>query len=273
MSEHQIHEFVALDRALTDEEMAALRRVSTRADISCTRFWNEYHWGDLKADPVKLLAKYFDAYLYFASFGTRCVLLRMPADRADKKALAPYFPAGGPAQLHSVGKYLILSFSSDTEPDGDERPGSLATLASLRLELLQGDFRPAYLAWLLAVQDGAVLDNRLEPPVPPGLGKLSAAQQAMVEYLRLTPKLVRAAAQNSAPLRAETPAFRQWIKSLSARDKDAWLARAASTPSLPLGGELLRTFRAKQYVEPHLRRTVAELEQLADKLPGTRRRR
>jgi hypothetical protein len=51
MSEYQCYEFVALDRPLTAKQMAELRKISTRAEISPTRFWNEYHWGDLKADP------------------------------------------------------------------------------------------------------------------------------------------------------------------------------------------------------------------------------
>lgn len=63
MSEYQYYEFIVLDCQLTSKEMAELRSTSTRADISPTRFWNEYHWGDLKADPAKLLARYFDAHL------------------------------------------------------------------------------------------------------------------------------------------------------------------------------------------------------------------
>ena len=67
MSEYQCYEFVALDRSLTPKQLAELRAISTRAEISPTRFWNEYQWGDLKADPAKLMARYFDAHLYCAS--------------------------------------------------------------------------------------------------------------------------------------------------------------------------------------------------------------
>jgi hypothetical protein len=43
VSEYQCYEFVALDRALSAKQMAELHAVSTRAEISPTRFWNEYH--------------------------------------------------------------------------------------------------------------------------------------------------------------------------------------------------------------------------------------
>jgi hypothetical protein len=63
MSEYQYYDFWAIDRALTKAEIAELRSVSTRAVITSTSFTNHYEWGDLKADPLKLLEKYFDTSL------------------------------------------------------------------------------------------------------------------------------------------------------------------------------------------------------------------
>jgi hypothetical protein len=45
MSEYQYFEFAAIDRPLTDGEMAALRAVSTRAVITPSGFVNHYEWG------------------------------------------------------------------------------------------------------------------------------------------------------------------------------------------------------------------------------------
>ena len=91
MSEYQCYEFVALDRPLTSKQMAELRAISTRAEVSPTRFWNEYQWGNLKADPIKLIELYFDAHMYFANWGTHRLMLRLPAKRVDTKALRAYF--------------------------------------------------------------------------------------------------------------------------------------------------------------------------------------
>jgi hypothetical protein len=55
MSEYQYYEFLAVDRPLGEHEMGELRSVSSRAEITPTHFSNEYHYGDLKADPRKLL--------------------------------------------------------------------------------------------------------------------------------------------------------------------------------------------------------------------------
>src|SRR5688572_16244693 len=107
MSEYQCYEFVAVDRPLSAKEMAALRAISSRAQISPTRFWNEYHWGDLKADPAALLARYFDAHVYTANWGTRRLMLRLPAARVDLKALRAYAP-GRRARVSKVGAHIVL---------------------------------------------------------------------------------------------------------------------------------------------------------------------
>jgi hypothetical protein len=63
MSEYQYYEFQAIDRPLTPGEMAELRKISSRASITATRFHNVYHLGDFRGDPLKLMEKYFDRRL------------------------------------------------------------------------------------------------------------------------------------------------------------------------------------------------------------------
>ena len=50
MSEYQYYEFQAIDRPLTEKEMADLRSRSTRAEISPTSFVNDYSWGSFRGD-------------------------------------------------------------------------------------------------------------------------------------------------------------------------------------------------------------------------------
>ena len=75
MSEFQYYEFVALDRPLTREQMQEVRRWSTRAEITATRFVNTYEWGDFKGEPSKLMMKYYDLHVYWANWGTRRVMM------------------------------------------------------------------------------------------------------------------------------------------------------------------------------------------------------
>jgi hypothetical protein len=271
VSEYQCYEFVALDHPLSAKHMAELREISTRAEISPTRFRNEYHWGDLKADPAKLLERYFDAHLYFANWGTHRLMLRLPRGRVDAKRLKPYFVGKNAGRIKSAGAHVVLDLHAvnEGEYDEDESEASLAALAPLRAELMCGDLRPAYLAWLLAVQAHDVDDDAEEPEVPAGLTTLSAAQRAMVDFLRIDLDLVSAVCGASADAVVGGESLRRWLVGLSTKDKDAWLRRAADEPDLALGSELMRAFRARSAGARRApRRTVEELRALAE----TRRR-
>jgi hypothetical protein len=273
VSEYQYYEFVALDRPLTSKEMTRLRAISTRAEITPTRFCNEYQWGDLKADPAKLVERYFDAHMYFANWGTHRLMLRFPVARVDPKSLRAYF-VGDAASTKVAGDHLILDLhSEDEEPDYEESQGSLAALAAVRTELMRGDLRVAYLAWLLAVQAGDADDDDIEPAVPRGLRQLTAAQAAMVEFLRIDEDLIAAAAEGSDAETDDRPALRQWALGLTPLAKDEWLRRAIDHPDLALGSELLRTFRAETQSAPASSgRTVAELRAAVEKHRGLRER-
>ena len=134
MSEYQCYEFLALDRRLTAQEMAELRSISTRAEITPTRFWNEYQWGDLKADPAKLLARYFDLHLYFANWGTRRLMFRLPVAAVDLDALRTYAP-GGPVTLTTTGEHAVLDLDRKTanHADIDERHPSVQPTRHARI--------------------------------------------------------------------------------------------------------------------------------------------
>jgi hypothetical protein len=82
VSEYQYYEFRALDKRLTPEQQR-LRSLSSRAEISATRFTNEYSYGDFRGDPGRLLEEYFDAYLYAANWGTRELAFRLPRTLLD----------------------------------------------------------------------------------------------------------------------------------------------------------------------------------------------
>src|SRR5437867_12811416 len=96
--------------------MAELRSVSTRAVITSTSFTNHYEWGDLKADPLKLLEKYFDTFLYVANWGTGVLYLRLPLELADFKVLRAMFP-GDAAPVRQSGHSVIVAFENQFEDD------------------------------------------------------------------------------------------------------------------------------------------------------------
>lgn len=280
MSEYQYYEFQAVDRPLTTAEMLELRAVSTRAEITSTRFVNEYSYGSFKGKPDRWMERYFDAFLYLANWGSRQLMLRLPADTLDAAAVQRYH-GGHRASARVHEGFMILSFSSNDE-DGDsswedEGSGWLASILPLRAELAGGDLRALYLGWLLAAQDGEMEDDEPEPPVPPGLGTLSGALQALADFLRLDPDLVQVAAEHSPPMAAgpDEGALPDWIAALPEAEKTELLVRVAGDAPATVRAELLRRFRHAHRGDAAPAdggRTVGELLEAADRIAEERAR-
>ncbi|HUW83330.1 MAG TPA: hypothetical protein VMZ31_11085 [Phycisphaerae bacterium] len=283
MSEYQYYEFQAIDRPLSEQQMAELRAISTRARITPTSFVNTYQWGNLKADPCRLLEKYFDAFLYESNWGIHWLMFRVPRDVFGAEARA--YACDEALAIRDRGKHTLIQFCSEEEPsDWEEDETHLGGLIRLRSDILSGDHRALYLGWLLGVEHEDVEEHDQEPPVPPGLNDLSASLTELVEFLRIDPDLVSAAAQASQPLSGQAlppeKQLRAWIRSLSSSTKDALLLRVARGAGANLQWELLNDFMrssddgsGRDTTAPAPRRTVAELLAQARSLTRQRRRR
>jgi hypothetical protein len=264
VSEYQYYEFLALDRPLTAEQRAELRSISSRAEITATRFVNEYQWGDLKGDPREMVKRYFDAFLYLANWGTRQVMFRLPRGMLDPETARQYC-CTDTASLMETDSHLILNLYIDQEADDywDEPGGQLAAMVQARSELAAGDLRLLYLAWLLALQSDFADDEEVEPPVPPGLGDLSAGLQAVVDFFEIDEDLIAVAAAASPPIE-EPRGMEEWVASLAAEEKDALLARVAGGEGAVVQALLLRRFRGVGGTAPTTAgRAAAELWEAA----------
>ena len=280
MSEYQYYEFAAVDKPLKEKEMQALRNLSSRAQITPTSFVNEYHWGDFKGNPLKLVEKYFDTFLYVANWGTRWLMLKVPRNLVDVDLTQKYC-TGDSAVIHEKGDYLILEFTSETEDyEWEEGEGWLSSLISLRADILHGDYRSLYLAWLFCVQMEEMEDDELEPTVPPNLTELNAPLKSFVDFMRIDTDLIAVAADNSSSEDRQTDpkALKTWIHNLPAKEKDKILLRLVEAPSPHLGAELKQRFRqtvsttANSKIDNQLRR-VKDLISSAEKYAKERKRR
>ena len=200
MREYQYYDFRAIDRPLTSTQRAELGKISTRAEISSTSFTNFYTFGDFNGNPVALVERYFDAFLYLANWGTRELMFRVPLARvAAARVLRSYLSTRvqTAAWFRVRGAHVVVGFLSDDEEEDWESDGEgeFASIVPVRSDLLKGGVRILYLGWLLRVQTGEVAEGVTEPEVPAGLARLSGAETALVEFLRIDHDLIAAAAE------------------------------------------------------------------------------
>jgi hypothetical protein len=233
MSEYQYYEFQAIDRPLTEDEQRAVAQLSSRVDPHPWRAVFVYHWSNFPARTAEVLAKYYDAMLYMANWGSRRLMFRFPGSLIDLEQVEAYchpFFVEEYVSFDTVGEYVILNIESHDEDAGDwiEGEGWLASLIQLRDDILCGDYRVLYLAWLKTLEMEDVLESVTEPPVPPGLNNLSPALRNFVELFEVDEGLIEAAAQGSGqPETASENDLRRAIATLSDSERGDYLLRLA----------------------------------------------
>jgi hypothetical protein len=187
----------------------------------------------------------------------------------------------------TVGGFDILDMNLSEAEGGSwvEAEGSLSGLIPLRNDILHGDYRCVYLAWLKAISlrgeesprgRESTASKPLEPPVPSGLKQLSPALKRFLEQFDVPSCLVEAAAEISPELAetAETD-FRPLVTQLSREECDRFLCRLAQgdiTAGMELKKRLL-SLMPRPPAAPEVHRSIGELRKRADAIDTARQRR
>ncbi|MDA0268360.1 MAG: hypothetical protein O3A14_15735 [Cyanobacteria bacterium] len=309
MSEYQYYEFQTCDRPLTPAEQAEIQNLSSRAQVSPNRAVFLYNYGDFRGKPIELVTQYFDIMFYIANWGTWQLIFRFPKAIVDPQWFQPY-ALDNVVTLTETDEYLVLDVHIYQEEYANwwaNGEGWLPRLLPLRDELIQGDCRLLYLAWLRMANELAgyreLEADPVEPPVPPNLGQLSPALKAFIEVVNLDSDLVNAAAQNSpSPAAADSaPPLETHLSDLSDAEQKQFLLKlvrrephvdlqlirrlqeVAGTPKTSLKAvpgqrhlselvaiaDEVSTARKQQEKAAARKKRIQELEALAPKAPQT----
>jgi hypothetical protein len=242
MSEYQYFEFQSLDRPLTADQQAAMRRISHQVNLTPVRASFTYTAGSFKAEPSSVLAQNFDAMIHLTGWGDKRLMFRFPAALLDLDLVKPYVdPLGQRVTWSARGDVVLLDFAFRRDPGVGwiEAERWLPSLAPLRADILRGDFRVLYLAWLKSLTPEDAEDPTPEPPVPAGLGDLSPQLETFLELFEVDPYLLEVASQTSEQIPASVepdvlPSFglseagaRRAVEALPRYEADAFLLRVA----------------------------------------------
>lgn len=306
MSEYQYYEFRTIDQPLTPEQLKYVRGLSTRAEITPTRFTNTYHYGDFGGRPRRLMEDYYDAHVYVSNFGSLHFMLRLPRNVVPEATLKRYASEEALEWWTTETHTLLDWILNEDGGSGDwmEGEGWLDRLLPIRDELVRGDYRSLYIGWLGSVAGGSYEDDedeeyddeydldeeedeeteirasgRKEPPVPDGLKKLTDAQEALAEFLGVGRDLLAAAAAESVDVSSgDTSQQRtEWVARLPEAEVRALLSRILAGDALQIQTELRsRYYRALgeaagESTVKSGRRTAAELLALAEQAENARK--
>ncbi|RRO12834.1 hypothetical protein EIL87_24440 [Saccharopolyspora rhizosphaerae] len=268
MSQYQYYEFLAVERPLSEDEQGEVQQLSDQAVVSDHSFVAVHEQDEFRGDPDVLVESYYDAHLHVTSSSTRRLMVRFPNTALDDE-LAEEYEVAERVEVWSSEEHVVLDFLSEEEGPEDPPSGHqdlLEQLIGIREEVLGGDLRPLYLAWLAGYgaweRDEFAFDtsaeDEAEPVVPPGLGQLSPAQTRLADFLRLDEDLLAVAAEHSTPLQEsiDPTALGAWVSELPSADKDLLLLQVAQGQAAEARVEMLRRFNGDSAAG---RRTVGEL--------------
>lgn len=122
-------------------------------------------------------------------------------------------------EIRATNTHWVITWRLDESEDFDrfgveDGHGWMARLAPVRDELLRGDLRSLYIGWLPAVTAEMVDDDDMEPLSVSGLGSLTAAQQALAEFLEVDRDLLAGAGIGSPIAQSQE---------ISDQEKNVWI--------------------------------------------------
>ena len=176
--------------------------------------------------------KHFDAMLYITNWGTRQLMFRFPASAINKDVVNSYQYADS-LEWTTEGKYAILNIEWHDESGETsgwvEGEGLLMGIAQVRNDILRGDHRALYLAWLhVAHYEMEVLDDDedlTEPPIPANLQSISPALQNFIDFFEIDTNLITAAAQASPMVEQHEEDLSVYLDRLTDAEKHNFLER------------------------------------------------
>ena len=282
MSEYQYYEWQRLESPLANAGQNAVDALSSHIEVSSMQASVSYNWSSFSHDPMKVLAKYFDSYLYFANWGSYDLAFSFPKGLIDAAPLEVYFDEDH-VNITVIEDRLILKFGKQDEEGygGDyAEQGYLSTLSRLRDDIIQGDYRVLYIAWLNAMSersswyeededDPENFYQDPEPPIPAGLNKLTLPLQTFVDAFEVDPFLVSAAAERSPNLLPlKKTAFDSVINNLSRQETNNFLLKIANAEPGAVASlrKKLRSFDKPSETVKTKPRTIGELLKRAEEL-------
>ncbi len=256
MSEYQYIEFRAVDRPLTDNELAFAEKQSSRAEISRWCFSNEYNYGSFHGDVDGMLRRGFDVFLEYANYGTRTLKICLPtglpfAKKLWSKFVDEDFLKWTPDSKGVAGTLVLDPFFEpfDSFWDFDD---CLDDVIAVRERLIAGDLRALYLLWLcVAGDENFDPSETVEPPVPLGLHDFDLKLDGMFRFYGIDPLLVDAAADVPLPRgkkhkKTSTPVvlspaerLQPWLKSLGAKQAKDHLEQLLAGDTAAVKAEIL----------------------------------
>ena len=132
-------------------------------------------------------------------------------------------------RIAKSGSHVIIEITANSEDSSDEwweDSQRISQYIAFRDDLLAGDYRCLYIAWLagyFAEDDEEEEEQKTPsgPPIPPGMKKLSSTLRSFIDFMYLDEKRLKTALKSTADSEPSTPTLKEikdWVAQLPDKD-------------------------------------------------------
>ncbi|MGB1205035.1 MAG: hypothetical protein ACPG5B_05275 [Chitinophagales bacterium] len=238
MSEYQYYDFYSADKPLSSEDKKEINSWSSRASVSRHQAIFTYNYSDIPVDEMQAVLSYFDGLLYYASYGTRRVVLKLPAHLADYNKLKQYdckasFHYHNYLSVTKKRKYVLIDmFFSEDDVDWIEGEGLLANFMNFRKDILNGDYRVLFIFWLHILKEQYQYKNMDDEKgipqhlIPANLNKLTPVLNEFIDFFEIDRDWIATAAVSYSETDDDKKVdFAKKVANLDAKTKNDFLLR------------------------------------------------
>ena len=246
MGTFQAYKFRAVDTPLSREAREEVSSLSSRSQVSSTSASFVYHYGDFRGNPMNVLRQHFDLYLYFANWGTKQLMIKLPIEAVDYWALKKYeidasYDATCGISLNKSSKHVIIDIEWNDEEGGgwmDIDDYDLSDFVLIREAILNGDYSALFVYWLKLAEMKADPDFEYDeydedfkeaetetPPIPAKIIENERQLAPFAEFFEINNDLIGAAVQAAKQFENTTKEidYAALLQNMDETDKDTFL--------------------------------------------------
>jgi hypothetical protein len=214
-----------------------------------------YHYSDFKHDPVSVLKRYFDLFLYESNWGTQRVVFRFDADTVEVEDLS-VFAVGEVITVAEMGSGVLVEawFGENwIEPvydyydEYEQTDWRLDAFEAIHRQLMEGDYRGLFLLWLKACELDPEEEADALVTLPRGMGQLGDEHRTLADFVGVDGGVMKAAAERSDPLpggKRQQEKLERFLDKLSSEKKEEYLRRLLVGDAAAVQSALKRELRS-----------------------------
>lgn len=255
VSEYQCYQWKKVGGILSPKQRGEVSNLSSHISVGANSAEVTYHYGDFKHDPISVLQRHFDLFLYEANWGTQRVAFRFETDTVVLEELHEFSVGEIITVSEKDGRVLIeawfdenwIEFMDSGYDEYDEPNWQLDAFEVIHRQLMKGDYRGLFLLWLKARQLDPEVENDDAVPIPEGMGQLSGEHGVVVGFIGVDQGVVEAAAERSDSLpgrKRQVEKLDRYLDKLSHDRKQAYLLRLLDGDATAVQSALKRELRS-----------------------------